>query len=155
MSCEERLRTTGLASLEKRLRGDLTIPCSCQRGRCRARCRALHLGTNHRAWGRDTKLLQGSLTLDAELHFFKVRVAVHWISLPREVVEYPVPVSVQEGLQKNIEKTLFATIIIWPSMLSVLTSLVLHFNQNYVKQNRKFCKFSVKQVSSWSGHPPD
>ena len=91
MSCEERLRTLGLSSLEKRkLRGDLVTLCSFpRRGRREGGAELFSLGSRDRTPGNGSNLLQGMLRLDIRKHFFTERVVNHWNRLPREVVDAP------------------------------------------------------------------
>jgi len=91
MSCEERLRTLGLSSLERRRpRGDLVAPSSFLRGgRGDGDAELCFLGSRDRMRGKSSKLHQGRFRLDIRRHFFTERVVKHCNRLAGEVVDAP------------------------------------------------------------------
>ena len=91
MSCEEQLRTLGVASLEKRrLRGHLTAPSSfLRRGSGEGGADIFSHGSSDRMLGNGSKLHQGRFKFDTSKHVFTTRVVKHWNRLLRKVVHAP------------------------------------------------------------------
>jgi len=77
VSCEKRLRTLGLSSLERRrLRGDLIALCSfLRRGRGEGGAELFSLGSSGRTRGNGSKLCQGGFRHDIRKHFPSKRMA--------------------------------------------------------------------------------
>ncbi|KAK4815850.1 hypothetical protein QYF61_008453 [Mycteria americana] len=100
---EERLRSLGLFSLEKRrLRGALTAVCTFLGGQQRGGADLLSLVTSDRTRGDGVELCEGKLRLDIRKRFFTERVAGHWNRLPREVVMAPSLSEFKEHLDNTL-----------------------------------------------------
>jgi len=90
MSCEERPRTVGLSSLERRMRGDLITLCSLLRKGCgEGGADLFSLGSSDRTPGNGSKLSQGMFRLDVGKHFYTDGVVKHWNRLSGEVLDVP------------------------------------------------------------------
>jgi len=75
MSCEERLRTFGMSSVEKRRpRSELTDLYNLLRKESRGKCRALLMVTDDGMYRSSTKLCQGRFALDPSKSLFTVKV---------------------------------------------------------------------------------
>ena len=111
MSCEERLRTLGLSSLEKRrLRGNLMVLYSfLKRASGDRGAELFSLVFSDRAYGNDSQLHQGRFSLNIKKHFFTKDMVKHWNRLPREVVHAP-SLSVFNRRLDNALKTCFSLV---------------------------------------------
>jgi len=106
--CEERLRSSGSSSLEKRgLRGDLIALYSfLRRGRGEEDDEVFSLVSSDRTRGISLKLRQGRFRLDIRKHFFTKRVVKYWNRLPREVVDAPCLSVVERHLDNALNNML-------------------------------------------------
>ena len=88
---EERLRESGLFSLEKRrLEGDLSAAFQCcKRAYKKYGDKLFSRACYDRTMGNGFKLRQGRFRLDIRKKYFTTRVMKHWHRLPREVVDAP------------------------------------------------------------------
>ena len=109
MSHEERLRTLGLSSSEKRrLRGNLTAPCSVvRRGRGEGGAELFSPGSGDGTRGNGSKLRQGRFRRDVRRHFFTERAVKPWNRLPREVVDAPSLSVLKRRLDNVLNNTLY------------------------------------------------
>ena len=89
LSYEERLRVTGLPTLEaRRSRGDLIEVFKILRGFSKVdQKHFFHLAENNRTRGNRYKLAKSRSRLDLRKHFFSQRVVGEWNKLPNSVVE--------------------------------------------------------------------
>ena len=86
---EDRLKITGLASLEeRRVRGDMIEVYKTITGKNKMDSSTLFkLQDNNRTRGHSLKLEKGRNRLDIRKNFFSQRVINNWNALPREIVE--------------------------------------------------------------------
>ncbi|KFO82833.1 hypothetical protein N303_08102, partial [Cuculus canorus] len=88
---EDRLRESGLFSLEKRrLRGDLIVTFQYLKGAYRKAGEGLFIkACGDRTRGNRYKLERGRFSLDIRKNFFTMIVVRHWNRLPRNVLDAP------------------------------------------------------------------
>ncbi|PKU43185.1 hypothetical protein llap_6521 [Limosa lapponica baueri] len=91
LSYEDRLRKSGLFSLEnRRLQGNLVAAFQYLKGAYRRDGEGLFTREcSDRTRGNGLKLKEGGFRLDIRKKFFTVRVVRHWNRLPREAVDAP------------------------------------------------------------------
>ncbi|PKU48517.1 hypothetical protein llap_1145 [Limosa lapponica baueri] len=91
LSYEDRLRESGLFSLEKRrLQGDLIMAFQYLKGAYRRDGEGLFIREcNDKTRGNGFKLEKGRFRLDIRKIVFTMRVVIHWNRLPREAVDAP------------------------------------------------------------------
>jgi len=100
-----------LGCLEKRrVRADLTAPCSAVRGECWA----LLLGA-------DGRMEMAQSRQDIRKHLFTVRVVRHWNRLPREVVDAPWLPVVKSCLDNDLINTVH--LLVSPEVIKQLDSV--------------------------------
>ena len=89
LSYEERLKITGLTTLEaRRTRGDLIEVFKIVKGFSKVDCKYFfQLADNSKTRGNKYKLVKSRSRLDIRKHFFSQRVVNEWNKLPNSVVE--------------------------------------------------------------------